>query len=253
MRSLAVFVIALLVAISAFAQNRSGFVNTPSVNRTGTSWVFPAGTSAMPGVQRTTGSVLFPAGGGPQIGIPSAGINPNLNLRPGGNGFTQNVPGRPGFRGTSRGTGAVYVGYPIYVGGGGYYDPSYYGQQGYGQQGSPQQGSVTVIYPPQPAPVIINQFGQPGEGQYTTSLQGPVQSQTSEPPSASGSEPAHYLIAFKDHTIYSAVAYWVDGDTLHYFTNGNTHNQVSVSLIDRDLTARLNQDSGVEVKLPAAK
>jgi len=49
------------------------------------------------------------------------------------------------------------------------------------------------------------------------------------------------------------VAYWVDGDTLHYFTSGNTHNQVSLSLIDRDLTQRLNKESGLEVNLPAAK
>jgi endonuclease YncB( thermonuclease family) len=63
-------------------------------------------------------------------------------------------------------------------------------------------------------------------------------------------EPSHYLIAFKDHSVYSAVAYWVDGDTLHYFTSGNTHNQVSVSLVDRDLTERLNKESGLELKLP---
>lgn len=175
------------------------------------------------------------------------GINPNSGFRTGVNGFTQN---RQGFRGNGNGrsTGLVYT-YPIYVGGYGYgYDSSYYGQQA-----TPQQGSVTVIYPPQPAPVIINQFGPPGEGQYSTTVQGPVQSQMSEPPDSSTSEPAHYLIAFKDHTIYSAVAYWVDGDTLHYFTTGNTHNQVSVALIDRDLTARLNKDSGVEIKLPPAK
>jgi hypothetical protein len=46
------------------------------------------------------------------------------------------------------------------------------------------------------------------------------------------------------------VAYWVDGDTLHYFTSANTHNQASVSLVDRDLTERLNKESGLEVKLP---
>jgi len=63
----------------------------------------------------------------------------------------------------------------------------------------------------------------------------------------------HYLIAFKDHSIYSAVAYWVDGDTLHYFTTGNTHNQVSLSLVDRDLTKRLNEESGLQVNLPSAK
>ena len=27
-----------------------------------------------------------------------------------------------------------------------------------------------------------------------------------------------YLIAFRDHTIRAAVAYWVDGNTLHYVT-----------------------------------
>jgi hypothetical protein len=45
----------------------------------------------------------------------------------------------------------------------------------------------------------------------------------------------------------------VDGDTLHYFTSGNTHNQASVSLVDRDLTERLNKESGVEVRLPPVK
>jgi hypothetical protein len=78
-----------------------------------------------------------------------------------------------------------------------------------------------------------------------------------EPPArteeSSARELSHFLIAFKDHTIYSAIAYWVDGETLHYFTAGNTHNQVSVSLVDRALTERLNKDTGLEVKLPAPK
>ena len=67
-----------------------------------------------------------------------------------------------------------------------------------------------------------------------------------------GMEQPHYLIAMKDHTIYSAVAYWADGDTLHYFTSGNIHNQVSVSLIDRDLTERLNKEMGTDFRLPPA-
>ena len=69
----------------------------------------------------------------------------------------------------------------------------------------------------------------------------------------SGPTASPYLIAFKDHSIFSAVAYWVEGDTLHYFTDGNTHNQVSLSLVDRDLTKRLNEESGLKVNLPAAK
>ncbi|HUE22893.1 MAG TPA: hypothetical protein VMQ86_14500, partial [Bryobacteraceae bacterium] len=60
----------------------------------------------------------------------------------------------------------------------------------------------------------------------------------------------YYLIAFKDHTIYSAVAYYAEGDTLHYFTSGNVHNQVSLSLVDRQLTEQLNRDRNVTVRLP---
>ncbi|HEY1218147.1 MAG TPA: hypothetical protein VGF03_04360 [Bryobacteraceae bacterium] len=63
-------------------------------------------------------------------------------------------------------------------------------------------------------------------------------------------EPEHYYIALKDHHIYLAVAYWVEGDTLHYFLPGNTHNQVSLSLVDYDLTQRLNRESDAEVRLP---
>jgi len=63
-------------------------------------------------------------------------------------------------------------------------------------------------------------------------------------------EPTHYYIALKDHHVYLAVAYWVEGDTLHYFLPGNTHNQVSLSLVDYDLTQRLNRESDAEVRLP---
>ena len=66
-------------------------------------------------------------------------------------------------------------------------------------------------------------------------------------------EPAHYYIALKDHHIYLAVAFWVEGETLHYFLPGNTHNQVSLSLVDYALTERLNRESGTEVRLPAQK
>ncbi len=67
------------------------------------------------------------------------------------------------------------------------------------------------------------------------------------PPPADAS---YYLIAFKDHTIYSAVAYYTEGDTLHYFTSGNVHNQVSLSLVDRQLTEQLNRDRNMAVRLP---
>src|SRR5262249_39066964 len=146
--------------------------------------------------------------------------------------------------------------YPVFIGGGygtGYVDPSDYGGDAPVPMVAPQAAPPMVYPPPQQEarPVII-QMGP--DGQYTTQQRRPPQSfQQAEPPAEPESETPHYLIAFKDHTIYSSVAYWVDGDTLHYFTNGSTHNQASMSLIDRDLTERLNREMGNDFRLPAAK
>jgi fido (protein-threonine AMPylation protein) len=69
-----------------------------------------------------------------------------------------------------------------------------------------------------------------------------------EAAAAQASQP-YYLIAFKDHSVYSAIAYWVEGETLHYFTSGNTHNQVSMGLVDKELTDRLNRERKVDIRL----
>jgi hypothetical protein len=61
----------------------------------------------------------------------------------------------------------------------------------------------------------------------------------------------YYLIAYKNHSIYSALAYWIEGDTLHYVTTENTHNQASLSLIDVDRTYKLNADRSVPYSIPA--
>jgi hypothetical protein len=229
MRTVVGLGVAVLLAGGLYAQH-GNFVNPQPVVTGGFgNVVFPGGTAAtVPGIQRSYGNFVSPLGSGPRLVVPNA-----------------NQAARAKH---TAGTGAVYA-YPLVVGGYGY---------GYGYAGTDvptdpqgqQQGNVTVIYPPQPAPVIINQYGQDG----------PPRPRIYEMPAAPEADTAattadtpHYLLAFKDHTIYSAVNYWVDGDTLHYFTAGNTHNQVSLSLIDRDLTARLNRESGVEVKLPAAK
>jgi hypothetical protein len=150
----------------------------------------------------------------------------------------------------------VYA-YPVFVGGG--YDNSYAPEeQAPPDPASQAQPNVTVIYPPsqqRARPVMI----QPGpDGEYNTNVRPPatMYEPPRQPANAAEPEPAdsnRYLLAFKDHTIYSAVAYWVDGDTLHYFTTGNTHNQVSMALIDRELTERLNRELGIDFKLPAAK
>jgi hypothetical protein len=137
--------------------------------------------------------------------------------------------------------------FPVYIGGG--YDGSYAPQPAEQQQ----QPNVIVVYPPQPAPVIVNQFGSRAADQMAADAGNPEPLSAYQPDQTDQPSPDHYLIALKDHTVYSVVAYWVDGDTLNYFTAGNVRNQVSLSLVDRDLTARLSKESGMEVKLPAAK
>jgi len=225
MRLLVGFTVVLTIAGSGFAQGRVNYTNpTPVLTGGVGSVVFPAGTPAnYPGIQRFTPNVIHPADGGPHLVIPNATNGSRPVRRNNSNGF-------------------VY-GYPVYVGSyGSVYDGSAYVPP---VQETPQQPNITIVMPPQAPPVIINQFAPTPHPQMSVYEPEPAPAAEAQP-----AEATHYLLAFKDHTIYSAIAYWVDGDTLHYFTAGNTHNQVSVSLVDRAVTERLNRDAGVEVKLP---
>jgi hypothetical protein len=152
----------------------------------------------------------------------------------------------------TRSGAAVYVPYAV----GGYYGGYYYGDQGYQQPygaGYPQQQYMGPS-------VIINQnfapdVARPIVRDYVTDANGGIhvygpQSQVAEPQTPVAEESPTFLIAFKDHTIYAAIAYWVEGDTLHYVTNQSTHNQVSLDLVDRELSDRLNRERQVDFRLP---
>jgi len=222
--------------------------------RLGGAWFFSlclaAGLSAQirstsPVVTGTVGSVVHPAGpagtGGITRTIPSV-------VNPGGGGVHLVVPGQNRRQGGTRSTGAFA--YPVYVGG--YYDSSYMTAPQEVASPTPAQPNVTVVMSPpaQQAPVVINNYyGSTPQ----TSPGGSMLTVPQSDESDTVAEPAHYLIALSDHTIYAASAYFVDGDTLHYFTSGNTHNQVSLSLVDRAFTERLNKEAGADVKLPAPK
>jgi hypothetical protein len=233
MKLVAVIGATLIFAVGGFAQ-RPRVVGTPS----GFGNILFPGTGGVPAA--TTGRV--------QARLPFSITDTTFGQRLAGT-----VSGsRPYRGGNGGGRGVVYMpyAYPVYVG------------TGYGYDQPQQQPNVVVVYPQQQqqAPVVINQqFAQPPmqmapQEQSSASeiklYQAPsrnTQETLASDPGASG-----YLFAFKDNSIYSAVAYWVDGDTLHYFTNGNTHNQVSLSLVDRTLTERLNRERGVDLRLPAA-
>jgi hypothetical protein len=214
-----VAVVLLLTASSALAQHR-GFARS---HRPFSGF----------GSNSGFGNVVFPGTGRPPVGsITDPGFSARLGATVAGSlHYRGVVPGH-------RGRGVVYIPYvwPAY---GGYVNPF-----------AQQQPNVIVIQ--QPAPpvqqqtpqVVINNYADTKPYEPVTTYQAPARQ-----PVETEAAPAYYLIAFKDNTIYSAVAYWVEGDTLHYVTSGNVRNQVSLDLVNADLTARLNKDRNVSVKL----
>lgn len=197
------------------------------------------------------GNVVFPGTGGPPPNITDMTFASRLGAT---------VSGFPPYTGAPVGSGfyghrpVVYVPYvyPVYTGG-------YYGYEPPVQQ----VPNITIINQPPSAPqVIINQYAPPPEVNRTSnherdsdssssdgvrSYQAPVRAQSDND---SAAETRYYLIAFKDSSIYSAIAYWVDGDKLHYVTPHGAHNQASLDLVDRELTKRLNHDRKAEVAIP---
>jgi hypothetical protein len=215
----------LILAGTALAQHPRGFARGHG----------PVSTY---GSRHGFGNVVFPGTGrAPVTRHPFSVTDPTFAQRLGAT-----ISGWPPYTGSlgHGGRKVTYVPYvyPVY---GGYVNP-------YQQQ----MPSVVVIQQPTPQPqpatpqVIINNYldpaARPSEG--ITTYQAPTRA-----PVETAGDPSYYLIAFKDNTIYSAVAYWVEGDTLHYVTSGNVRNQVSLDLIDKETTRRLNKDRNVDVTL----
>jgi hypothetical protein len=129
----------------------------------------------------------------------------------------------------------------------GFYDYGYsypYYDQGYGGGGySSPQPNITVVYPPQQAPVYVEpqQPAHPVTHEYD---------QYGQEVKRDGSGAPLYLLAFKDKVIRAATAYWVDGKTLHYVTYEHEQKQAPLETLDRDLTVRLNAERHVELQLP---
>jgi hypothetical protein len=150
--------------------------------------------------------------------------------------------------------GAVIVPYPVFYGG--YYN-SYDAPQAPVQGDGYDYGYAAQ----QPSPVVVlNQNfapdgGPAGPGAYPPgpylNAPPPDQSQTAASPDTS--QQVLFFIAMKDHTIFPAVAYWVDGDTLNYITNQGVRNRVSLDLVDVDFSKQLNQQRGVDFALPGVK
>ena len=193
------------------------------------------------------------------VAFPGLGHPPNVSRYPSTAAYTAATHGynRPAYNGRGYGYRRPLVAaYPVFIGGyggyGGYDDSGYYDSYGgYSGGAPPAQPNVTIVNTPPPAaapPVVINQyFGGPppaqadDQGNQSVRFYQPQLQQGAES-AVAGPDARTYLIAYKDHSVYTALAYWVEDHTLHYVTTQNTHNQADLSLIDIDFTKKLNSD-----------
>ncbi len=216
--------IALLLLVSAVAfGQRAGSIHSPSGYHTNS---FGSITGF--------GNVVYPGTGHP----PAIHGSSNILRRPVGPGIGPGT-GNGRFRG---GSAIVYVPYGV---GGSYYEPGEAAAGGYYPQQQQQQAPQVVINQN-----FISETARPMVREYTSDPNGAIRLYQPEPAAQAPEENPTYLIAFKDHTIYAALAYWVEDGTLHYVTNQNTHNQVSLDLVDRELSDRLNRERSVDFRLP---
>ena len=114
---------------------------------------------------------------------------------------------------------------------------------------------------PQQAPALFGnlnfapEYPRPSLREYSAgSLPPPAQPEPErrvELKSVDDEKPTVYLLAMKDSTIFSSLAYWVEDDTVHYITTQHSHNRATIDLIDRELSIQLNRERGLEFKLPS--
>ena len=201
------------------------------------------------GISRGGGGGISRGGGGGSMFRGGGGT--------GGSGFR----GGGGYRGGYGGYGGYY---------GGYYSPYFYsgyglgwGWPGYADYGYGYGSDPAYSYPVyQPSPSVTLMYAPPAAAPATVYVErnGPPTCQRDEygqeihrPRSAPDSDSSIYLIAFRDRSIFAAVAYWAEGGTLHYVTQEHEQKQVPLSTVDRDLSDKLNRERGVAFSLPASK
>jgi hypothetical protein len=190
------------------------------------------------------GRILFPGTGAP------AAVR-NTGPR-GGFGFIPQPPPAPHPTGHGR---TVIVPYPVYYGGDYYpYDAPPAVQAGPDYEQYAQQSPLVIMnqsFRPDTANPVLRDYSSvplPEPAPRTADGPRPVLSNYTNDDS-----PTIYLIAMKDRTIFAAIAYWMDGETLNYVTRDANINHASLELVDRELSRQLNQDRNVEFKLPPAK
>jgi hypothetical protein len=181
----------------------------------------------------------------PGTGAPVAVRNPRLPGSPLVAAPVPQVPHR------SHGL-AVAVPYPVFYGGNYYdYDAPSAPMAGYSQYQGAGYDQMT-----QPPVVIINQYFRPDTANpvlrdYSNAPLPAPQQAPDDQAASTAEQQVMFLIALKDHTIFPAIAYWVEGDTLNYITVQGAKNSVSLDLVDRDFSKQINKERKVEFGLPS--
>ena len=229
-----------------------------------------------PGVTQPYGSL----GGFGNVLYPGTGHAPNVNQSfparlgatvaghpygPGYYSYPMNAPRAAHQAGHGRN---VVVPYPVYIGGGyygGYAPDAYAAPPPQEQPMMDSYGTPSVVInqnfaPDRARPVVREYRGdeQPQEESggmklYQAPPTHPYADQAPPPArrqAAADAQPTIYLLAFKDHNIVPALGYWMERNTLHYVSVEHALNQASLDLVDRDLSQRLNDERGVDFKLP---
>jgi hypothetical protein len=185
------------------------------------------------------GNVVFPGTGH----APAGGFTgPTYLARTGNGAGAAGAVAHPQHRRSS------VVLYPIFYGNGAY-DSSYYGDQS--QPAADPNASPSVVinqtFVPQQGNPVVREYAPDAPPDQPSGMR--LYQNSSHP--YDDAQPTLYLIAFQDHSIIQALGYWMEGGALHYVSVEHTLNQVSMDLIDRDLSQRLNDERGVQFKLPA--
>ncbi len=211
------------------------------------------------GFSRGVGGGGFSRGGGIGGGVYRGGIGQSWGRSGYSRGYGGYGYGGYGYRGYYGGY-YPYFGFGFGLGSGywpwydNYYDYPYssypaYSYPSYGYPAYDPSPNVTVISAPPSSPStvyverpnpVIHEYDQYGQ-------------ETNRPTSATNSGPPIYLIAFHDHTIRAATAYWTEGGTLHYVTLEHEQKQVPLGTVDRDLSGQLNRERRVAFSLPASQ
>src|ERR1700678_1566728 len=171
------------------------------------------------------------------------------------NGFRGGFGGGFGFNRFCCGFGWPYYGFVLglgygygpYYGYSGYYDPYSYYPDGYASYPAYQPNpNVTVVYPQtQQAGMAYADRANPVMREYDQ-----YGHQLRPAGGGNGSSSPIYLIALKNHNIFAASSYSVNGGTLNYVTLEHAEKQVQLDDIDRDMTLRLNGERHVAFQLP---